>query len=198
MAQDLSSLRIGCETFFDNQPAVSQEIKEKITQWSKILQETIRVVRDISYNLHPAYLDQMGMIKIFANQCEDFSKKTGIKVDFFSAGIENLEFNFNTKINLYRVIQEALNNIRKHAKASHVTIRIVASFPKIILRIKDDGKGFDYEKILKIVLIEKRMGLRSMQERVNLLNGNIHIQSGPMKGTEIIIEIPYEAEKIIV
>jgi signal transduction histidine kinase len=72
---------------------------------------------------------------------------------------------------------------------------LIASFPDIILRIDDDGKGFDVKDRLITALNEKRMGLRSMEERVGLLNGKIRIQSRPMEGTKIFIEVPYKERK---
>jgi signal transduction histidine kinase len=88
--------------------------------------------------------------------------------------------------------EEGLNNVKKHAEADRVTIRMVASFPNIILRIEDDGKGFDVEKRWATAVNEKRMGLQSMKERVGLLNGKMRIQSRPNSGTKILVEIPYK------
>jgi signal transduction histidine kinase len=91
---------------------------------------------------------------------------------------------------LYRILQEALNNIQRHANAGHVTIRLIAAFPNIILRIIDDGKGFDIAHRMAEARNEKRMGLRSMKERVSLLGGDFKIKSFPDKGTKILIEVP--------
>ena len=77
-----------------------------------------------------------------------------------------------------------------YADADHVIIRMVASYPNIILRIEDDGKGFDVEGSLLKASSEKRMGLGSMEERVSLLDGNLRIQSRLLEGTKIRIEIP--------
>ena len=101
-----------------------------------------------------------------------------------------MRLDFNTEINLYRLIQEALNNVKKHAGADRVTIRLVASFPKIILRIEDNGQGFNIEDRYTAAINEKRMGLQNMKERVSLLNGKMAINSRPMGGTKIVIEIP--------
>jgi signal transduction histidine kinase len=113
-----------------------------------------------------------------------------VSVDFYSAGMKDLQLDFDTEINLYRLIQEGLNNIKKHAQAGHVVIRLVASSPNIILRIEDNGKGFDVERRLARSLKEKRMGLSSMEERVSLLEGKMNIRSRPSKGTKILIEVP--------
>jgi PAS domain S-box-containing protein len=186
IAQDLSTLKIGCETLFDNQPAVSHDIRQRASELTKILRGTIIAVRDMAYDLHPPSLDQVGLVQTVFQYCEDFSEKNDVSVDFYSGGMDDSRLDFDTKINLYRVIEEGLSNIKKHADASHVIIRLVSSFPNIILRIEDNGKGFD---------VEERLGLANMEERVSLLEGTMKIQSRPMQGTRILIAVPYKEKK---
>jgi PAS domain S-box-containing protein len=190
VAQDFSTLKIGLETLFDNQREVSAETKSKICELSKILQESITAVRDLSYDLHPPGMDQLGLVRTVNQYCEDFSEKNNVSVDFYTAGMKDLKLEFDTEINLYRLIQEGLNNIKKHAKAGHVVIRLVASSPNIILRIEDNGQGFDVERRLASSFKEKRLGLSSMEERVRMLEGRLRIKSQPSKGTSLFIEVP--------
>lgn len=189
VAQDLSSLKIGLETLFDHQCEVPAEIGTKICELSKILQDSISAVRDLSYDLHPPGMDQLGLVRTVNQYCEDFSEKNDVSVDFYTAGMKDLKLDFDTEINLYRLIQEGLNNIKKHAKASHVVIRLVASSPNIILRIEDNGQGFDVERRLARSFKEKRLGLFGMEERVSLLEGTMRIKSQPSKGTSLFIEV---------
>jgi signal transduction histidine kinase len=93
------------------------------------------------------------------------------------------------------LIQEGLWNIIKHAEATKATIKLVASFPNIILRIEDNGKGFNVKERLTAASKEKRMGLRSMEERVSLLNGKMKIYSRSKEGTKVFIEVPYKEKK---
>jgi signal transduction histidine kinase len=192
IGQDLSMLKILCNNLFDNHSEVPDEMRQGISQLSKMLQDSINSVRDIAYDLRPSSLDQLGLVRTIYRHCEDFSDKTGLNVDFNSAGMDELKLDFDTEINLYRLVQESLNYIMKHADAKQVTIKLVASFPKIILRIEDDGKGFDIKNRLAAATNEKRMGIRSMKERVSLLNGKMRINSRPAKGTKIFIEVPYK------
>ena len=134
------------------------------------------------------------MVRTAYQYCEEFSEKNKINIDFFAAGMDDLTIPFDTEINLYRLIQEALWNIKKHADASHVTIKMVASFPYIILRVEDDGKGFDIKDRMVSATKEKRMGLRSMEERVSLLNGKMKIHSRLGEGTKIYIEVLYKEQ----
>ncbi|MBA3037803.1 MAG: response regulator [Desulfobacterium sp.] len=190
IAQDLSMLKIGCETLFDNNGHPTEDINKRVSQISDILHGIITAVRDMSYDLRPPGLDQFGIESTIYQYCEDFSEKTNLNIDFNSAGINDINLNPDIEINLYRLVQEGLNNIRKHADADHAIIKIVASYPNIILRIEDNGKGFDVNKRLAGLTNEKRMGLRSMEERVSLLEGKMAVTSHPGKGTKIFIEIP--------
>ncbi len=195
VAQDISTSKILTETLLDNQPNVPNEIRQKVLEMSILLQKSIKSVRDLAYDLRPSALDQLGLVQTVYQYCEDYSEQNDVNVDFFSAGMDKIQLHFDTEINLFRLIQEGLNNIKKHADADQITIRLVASSPNIILRIEDNGKGFDVEGSLIKALNEKRMGLKSMEERVSLLKGNIKIQSRLMKGTKIFIEVPYKNRK---
>lgn len=192
VAQDLSTLKIGCDTLFDGHPEVAQELRKKALQLSEILQKTIMAIRDLTYDLRPPSLDQLGLLNTVYQYCEDFAEQTGLRVDFHSAGVESLQFDPNIEINVYRLIQEGLNNVKRHAGAENASIRLVASSPDIILRIEDDGRGFDIKERMARISNEKRMGLQSMEERVGLLQGKMSIQSRPGQGTKILIEFPYK------
>jgi PAS domain S-box-containing protein len=192
VAQDLSAVKIGFETLFDHQPEISSEIRRKVSELSRMLQESIKAVRDVSYDLRPPSLDEMGLVEMLVQYCNEFSENNSITVDFHSAGMKNVTLDFDTEINLYRLIQEGLTNIKKHADANHVTIKLVAAFPDIILRIEDNGKGFNVQKRMATLTKEKRMGIHSMEQRARLLGGDMEIQSSPMRGTKISIRLPYK------
>jgi len=196
VAQDLSALKIGLDTFFDDQRVVYPDQRQKVVELSEIVRWTIMNIRNMAYSLRPPNLDQLGFAKTVLNCCEEFYSSTKIKVDFSVAGMHGLEFDSDTEIILYRLIQEGLNNVKKHADATHATIRLLGSFPDLIIRIEDNGKGFDVEGRLASAVNEKRLGLRSMEERVTLLGGKMKIESRPMRGTKIFIEVPYRGNNI--
>lgn len=195
IAQDLSTLKIGFDTLLYNQAAVSPEENQKTMGFSEIFTNTIAAVRDLSYDLRPPFLDQMGLVETISNFCGSFSEAHGLNVHFNAAGMENLKLNFETEINLYRLVQEGLNNIRKHAEAADAFVKLIAASPNIILRIEDNGQGFDVERRLEAATNEKRMGLRSMEERTFLLGGKMTVESLPLKGTKILIKIPQKKGK---
>ena len=105
--------------------------------------------------------------------------------------MESLILDLFSITNIYRIVQEGLSNIQKHAEAGHVHVAVSYSYPSVIIRIIDNGKGFDVEKRMSALTAEKRMGLRSMEERSRLLGGTFKVKSSPMQGTEVHIELPY-------
>ncbi len=195
VAQDLSVSKIECDMLIKNQPALHHSAKEKLLEISNSLQGAISAVRDLSYDLRPPVLDDMGLVQALEIYCEEFSENSNVKVDFKSAGMYKLDLDFNIEIHLYRLVQEGLNNIRKHADAAQANIMLMGVSSNIILLIEDDGKGFDVNARELAIGNEKRMGLRSMKERVNLLGGRMKIQSRPMQGTKISIKIPFKEQK---
>ncbi|MBW2327946.1 MAG: hypothetical protein JRF45_16055 [Deltaproteobacteria bacterium] len=195
IGQNLSMLKISCDMLFENQPAISPELRGKMAELSKLLEQTIIAVRNLAYGLQPPGLDEMGLVKALEMYCEEFYEKNGVEVDFQSAGLHSFDMDSNSEIHIYRLVQEGLNNIHKHADAAKVNVMLMGSSPNIILRIEDNGKGFDVKARELVLSNEKRLGLRSMKERVNLLQGQMTIQSRPMKGTKIFIKIPFKERK---
>jgi signal transduction histidine kinase len=191
VGQDLSGIKMALETLFDPHPSGEIGIKEKVSQLSKLLDRAIFTVRDLAYELRPPGLDEMGLVQALSMFCDDFAEKTLIRTDYHSVGIEKMKLDFNTRINLYRMIQEGLNNIHKHAQATRAVVKLTAAYPYIFLRIEDNGKGFDVEKRAREIDSEKRMGLRSLQERTDLLGGVMIVSSKLGQGTKILIKLPY-------
>ncbi len=195
IAQDLFTVKIACETLFDNEPDAPLEARHRLLDLTRMVQGSIVAVRNLSYDLRPPGLDQRGLARTVSQYCQDFSDRHGVSVDFHAVGMDGLKLDFDTEINLYRLVQEALNNVKKHADAKQVTVRMIASSPNIVLRIEDDGIGFDLNDRLASAAKEKRLGLRSMEERVGLLEGEMRIQSRAKEGTRIFIEVPNKGKK---
>ncbi|MCD4721188.1 MAG: PAS domain S-box protein, partial [Desulfobacula sp.] len=190
IAQDLSTLKLYCNRLFEKQSSPESDIKGLPEDVSTLIDQTITSVRDLAYDLRPPSLDHLGLVYALKVFCEEFTEKNNIMIDFQVAGIHESTLNSDTQINLYRLVTEGLNNVRKHAVASKAMIRLVGASPNIILRIEDNGKGFDVKERERLIGNEKRMGLRSMKERVNLLQGQMSIHSQLNKGTKIIIKLP--------
>jgi PAS domain S-box-containing protein len=191
LAQDLASLKVGLDTLYADQPNSSSERRQIIAELSGLLERSIVAVRDKAYGLHPPSLKEFGLGYTVQEYCEEFAGKNSLQVDFFSVGMDDLELDFDTEIAFYRLVQEGLTNILKHAEASRVIVRLSASFSHIMLHIEDNGKGFEIENRLPAALSERRMGIWSMEQRVAFLNGEMRIESDRMHGTKILIKVPH-------
>ncbi|MBG0790386.1 MAG: PAS domain S-box protein [Desulfovibrionaceae bacterium] len=192
VAQDLSSIMLKMETLFDDQSCVNDELMDRGRNVAEILHKAIASVRDIAYGLRPPALEQFGLVGALETLCQDVASKHSYVVDFFATGLEDIQMDYDAEINIYRMIQEAVRNISRHAGASKATIRMVKSHPDILIRIEDNGRGFNLDQRLEKAAAEKRMGVRSMEERTRLFGGVMEIQSLPGTGTRVLIKIPIE------
>jgi PAS domain S-box-containing protein len=191
LAQDLAFLKIGLDTLAADQPDAPDERRQRVFELSKLVQNSVMKIRDVAYGLHPSGLKEFGLVYAARQYCEEFAGKNGLTFDFFSVGMDEPKLDFDTEIALYRMIQEGLANVKKHAHASHVNVRLSATVSHIMLHIEDNGKGFEVDNRLTAALGEKRMGIWGMEQRVTFLNGEMKIESGPMDGTRILIRVPY-------
>ena len=148
-----------------------------------LVDKTIEDIRSISRNLHPIQLEKFGLTKAIENIVEDLNDLTAI---FFSDEIENIDnfFPKEKEIYLYRIVQECFNNIMKHSGATAAKINIKKEGNKVTITIQDNGTGFNFEKNSKK---KKSFGLKSLEERVAFLKGNISFDSEKNKGTVITI-----------
>ena len=190
VGQDLSTLKILCATLHDDETDPSGRPASLLRRMTDQLQGTIDAVRALAYDLRPPGLDRLGLVRTLVHRCEDFAAETGLAVDFSSAGLEGMRLAPDLEINVYRILQEALHNVRRHAAAERVMVRLVASSPHLVLRVKDNGKGFVLNERTAAARRRRRMGLQSMAERARLLGGHMHITTRPGKGTSIYVETP--------
>ena len=195
VAQDLSVAKMACDLIYAELLSKRQPEAQRIQEICEALQKTILGVRNMAYELRPPLLEELGLVETIYRFCEDFTQMWGLSVDFQSAGLKNLKLNYDIQINIYRLVQEGLTNIRKHAAAERAALKLTAAFPNIILRVEDNGRGFDVQARAAAADHEKRMGLRSMQERVTLLNGKMKLQSKPGQGTKVFIKLPFAEKK---
>ena len=195
IAQELATLKIRIETLFDGEAAPGGEVRKRVGRMSMLLQQSVRSVRDLAHELRPTVLDHLGLVRAVSRYCEDFRERSGLDVDFSSAGIDESKLGPKTRINLYRIVQEGLNNAWKHAQAQRVHVKLVASSPTVILRVEDDGCGFEPSERLSSAVDEKRMGLQSMEARASSLNGSMEVRSARGAGTRIVVEVPLEEEE---
>ena len=189
VAQDLAGLKILSESLripHDQDP----ELSASMLRLSDILGNAIESVRNIAYGLRPPTLDSLGLVRTALMYCDDLSERHKIPIDFRSAGLDRGRLDHDLEIHLFRILQEALANGLRHAGASRIEVRLVRTHPDILLRVEDDGSGFDVAGRSEASVEEKRMGMRSMQERAEILGGDFRIESGKGEGTRVFVKIP--------
>jgi PAS domain S-box-containing protein len=141
-------------------------------------------VRTLSMNLRPAALDALGLLPALLGLVNGYRRTTGITVDLRHHGLDQ-RFSSDIEIAAYRVIQEALTNVARHAGAATVTVQLLAEGGILTVTVRDDGRGFDRDRT------SMSGGLGGMRERVELLSGTFVIESGPESGTLVAAEFPF-------
>ena len=142
-------------------------------------------VHQLSRQLHPSILDDLGLTATLRAECAAFSKQHGIPAEFASHNVpESLPRDIS--LGLYRIAQESLWNAAKHAEAKEILVTLTGAGKEIVLAIDDDGSGFDVEQVRG----KGGLGLVSMEERVRLVNGRFSVTSEPGKGTSVEVRIP--------
>lgn len=149
----------------------------------------IENVRRLSRNLSPVLLDDLGIDAALEHLISHFAKLTGMEAEIDLVEI-NHYFGQNAQRMIYRIVQESLNNMSKHADATAFSVLVEKRQNRIFLVVKDNGKGFNVEEIFKSISPEKGMGLTAMAERVRILRGSFDIESEPGHGTAVHVTIP--------
>ncbi len=195
--QALTMFRFGMEALQNSLPG---ELKNQKAKCDELIQKAMAQRDKISAivsDLRPDTLDALGLIPTLEWYIEDFVKqKKGLAIDFQTVGVKRRPHP-EIEIVLYRIFQEGLINIAKHARAEHVSVSLTYSHPKFILVIKDDGIGFEQKEAARQIGAKRHgIGLICMQERVADVGGAIDIRSGKGHGTLIRVELPATRIKV--
>lgn len=190
-AQSLANLIIKAEVCEKLMDIDIEKSKSQLQELKRCTRESIKDIRKIIYNLRPMSIDELGLVPALQRYIENFQRDTDITVDFVILSQVNLEDSIKS-LSIFRIVQEVLNNIRKHACASFVRIRIDMNRSNISISIVDNGVGFDVEGVKVHDKETGGFGLINIKERVELLNGSLEIKSELNKGTSVIINIPKE------
>lgn len=185
LGQQLTGVKMDVYWLKEELPGLPEENKLQFESILKLIDRTIGTVRKISTALRPIMLDDLGLLETLKLHSREYEKRFGIKVDF-TTNLQEIVVPPKTAINIFRIFQETLTNVARHAGAKQVACQIKGKEDKITLKMKDDGNGFDVTKIAE----KKTLGLLGMRERVIMLEGDFTIHSHPGAGTEVIVTIP--------
>ncbi|NDY41423.1 PAS domain S-box protein [Dissulfurirhabdus thermomarina] len=195
LGQRLNAVKIGLDMLHEDLGGAASPLGEQAARLREDVEGSIRAVRELSSGLRPAAVERLGLVEGLAEYCGKLSERHGLRVDFQTAGMAGVRVDEETAINLFRIVQEALHNVVKHAGARRVSVRMVATHPVLRLQVKDDGRGFDVAAASR----EARfgLGLAGMAERVDLLRGSFRVVSRPGGGTLVSVEVPFQPVRAV-
>jgi signal transduction histidine kinase len=188
--QALTSLLIGLKAIenvegWDQARALISELREMVAQ-------TLDEVHNLSLELRPSVLDDLGLVPALARYVSSCPLRFGFRADFETAGMDGRRLPPEVEITLYRIAQEALTNVARHASASHASVLLQRRRGMAVLVVEDDGEGFEVEQVMASAQERERLGLYGIEERALLVGGRMTIESRPGAGTTVSVEIPLE------
>jgi signal transduction histidine kinase len=188
-SQSLAALVINLEAIADTLPVRYHDTRQKLDFLKEQATQTAGGIRNLALELRPSALDDLGLSMAIDWYVKDYLTKRGLDVKIEVIGPKTKLPSY-TETMLFRIIQEALTNIVKHAEASLVKVQLQLSDSVAMVQVEDNGKGFDVEATLSGEGIRRNLGLHGMAERATLLGGTFTIRSQPGQGTRLRVEVP--------
>lgn len=193
--QTLTALTLNLAEVEEALPQDQKKAEQMVEQAKSLAERLLAEIRRLISDLRPMVLDELGLIPALRNYAKSFSQLAGLDIQI-RAGTPIKRLALPIETALYRIAQESLNNIAKHAQATKAAVYLSVDDSHAILSIEDNGKGFGVQDILKSRDHSRGLGLLGMQERVQLLGGTFHIESQPGLGTKVVAEIPLARVKV--
>jgi signal transduction histidine kinase len=191
LCQRLSGMKFRVEALEGDVSPAGEQISGHLHEVTQELDRSIAEVRRISSNLRPSVLDDFGIVAALRLLCKDFEKRQGISAVLEVDPGVPAQMDGHIEIAMYRIAQEALANIARHAGASTVSLRLEAPGTNLRLVVQDDGKGFSQEDVERARGSGRGSGLISMRERSELLGGSLDVRTTAGGGTGISVSIPF-------
>jgi len=185
LSQRMAVLQIGLEQLKQGLPDISPKAQQQLHTIAEAAREVSSDIHSLSYQLHPARLELLGLVASLKGFCKEFSTQHKIDVQFLHGNIPG-QIPKDVTLCLYRITQEALQNVVKHSEAAGAEVELSGHSAEIELCISDSGRGFDVESAKRAA----GLGLVSMRERLRLVGGNLSIESAPSQGTRIRVRVP--------
>lgn len=184
LSQSLALLSIEVDTLSTSTNG-DTALEERMGVLSERIRHISQDIHRISHTLHPALLQQLGLVTAIGGFCRELQKNRGLNITFTSSDLSS-EPSDEVALCLFRITQESLQNVAKHSESSTATVDIAEHGKEIRLTVTDEGKGFDPQS----KIVQDSIGLVSMQERIWSVNGSLAIDSRPGKGTRITARVP--------
>lgn len=188
VAQTLTSINVRLADLRKEATFNTKGIERSIERTQKLIERSVNIVHRFARELRPTVLDDLGLIPALHSNLKNFQAQTGIRVSLSaSAAVEKV--NGDKRTVLYRVAQEALANVARHAQATHAEVKLEILGGAVAMRIRDDGKGFQPEFVARAKRV-RRLGLLGMKERLEMVGGSFNVTSAPGQGTTVLAKVP--------
>ncbi|NUM45227.1 MAG: GAF domain-containing protein [Anaerolineales bacterium] len=184
--QALTSLMVGLR-ILERDAYQPEAVLTGAAELKRLVNEVLENLHRLAVRLRPASLDHLGLIPALQQYIEDFSTRHGVLVQFETMGVDT-RLRGDLETVLYRIVQEALTNVIKHARATRVDVLLERRGNKLITIVEDNGVGFETAEPMS----GNHLGLFGIRERLEMFNGQLHLESTPNVGTTLFIEVPYE------
>lgn len=190
VGQELAALVLGLKSVRDAvADTEASPVRDRLQQLQGMAEEVGQDMHRIAVDLRPTALDDLGLHAGLSNYVEDWGKRYGIAGDFQSVGSESARLPAYIETTIYRIVQEALTNVSKHARAKTVSVILQRDAREIVTIVEDDGCGFDTTRMTQGAESTNRLGLLGMKERAALVGGSFDVESQP-SGTTVFVRIP--------
>ena len=186
--QSLTSLLVGLRLIGDTRTL--KKAKGQVNRLRHITVQVLDNLRRLARGLHPSILDDLGLVVALTRYATDYAESHGIAVNVRTEGLDSGRLPSSVETALYRIMQEALTNIARHAAAKTVRIALTRQALRVYLIVKDDGCGFDVATTFRTSATSGHLGLYGMRERAMLLGGSVTVESKRGKGTTVSVQIP--------
>jgi PAS domain S-box-containing protein len=193
LGQHLTALTLGLRTVQEN-TALPVALRERLGQLREVVRRLDEDVDRLSYELRPALLDDLGLNEALRELARAWAEDSGVAVDIHTRGLRGRRFDAMLETTVYRVVQEALTNIHKHAQASRVGLIVELSNGELRAIVEDDGCGMDTGDRAPSSGPGRHLGLRGMAERARQAGGRLEIETEPGRGTTVYLSIPLQLE----
>ena len=188
MGQNLTALNVGLKSLLDRRSRSG--LDSRVQGLQELATQTARDLNRVAVELRPAALDDLGLVKAIRAFTETWSTRYGIDVDFEAGQYQPAGISSEIETILYRIIQEAFNNVAKHSGATRVALVLRHAADHVHAIIEDDGRGFDARMASQSGNGSGRLGLLGIQERLGMVGGNFKVESAPERGATLLVRIP--------
>lgn len=165
-----------------------QELVPRVDRMLALVDDGIRSIRSVTVHLRPPLLDELGLVPALRALVRSFAEQSELEIEF--AAPETLVVSHDVGLVLFRALQEALSNVVRHANASAVSVKLIATDGEVVLKVEDNGRGFAAAPIVEIASREAGIGLSGMRERISALHGSVTLEAPPNVGTMITVRLP--------